>query len=64
MFYKTEVKDHIRVPPNLFDLPTEQAILKMIKEKSKNNLNQHENNTITTMITQLDTLIRKESNNA
>ena len=26
MFYKTEVKDHIRVPPRLFDLNREDAI--------------------------------------
>ena len=33
MFYKTEVKDHIRVPPNLFGLPREEAILKMVKKE-------------------------------
>ena len=33
MFYKIEVKDHIRVPPNLFNLPLEEAVIKRIKTK-------------------------------
>ncbi len=33
MFYKVEVKDHIRVPPNLFSLPLEEAVIKRIKAK-------------------------------
>jgi len=33
MFYRTELKDHIRVPPNLFDLPIEEAIVKRVKNK-------------------------------
>ena len=33
MFYKVEVKDHIRVPPNLFNLPLEEAITKRVKAK-------------------------------
>ena len=33
MFYKTELKDHIRVPPNLFSLPLEEAVIKRIKAK-------------------------------
>ena len=33
MFYKVEVKDHIRVPPNLFNLPLEEAVIKRIKTK-------------------------------
>jgi len=33
MFYKTELKDHIRVSPRYFDLPVEQAVLKAIKNK-------------------------------
>jgi len=33
MFYKAEVKDHIRVPPNLFNLPLEEAVIKRIKTK-------------------------------
>ena len=33
MFYKAEVKDHIRVPPNLFGLPLEEAVIKRIKSK-------------------------------
>lgn len=32
MFYKTEVQDHIRVPPDLFNLPKEEAIIKRIKK--------------------------------
>ncbi|AJF61771.1 TPA: DNA-directed RNA polymerase [Candidatus Woesearchaeota archaeon] len=32
MFYKTIVKDHIRVPPSLFGEPLEKALLKQIKE--------------------------------
>ncbi|ENO11844.1 DNA-directed RNA polymerase subunit E' [Thermoplasmatales archaeon SCGC AB-539-C06] len=31
MFYKSEIKDHIRVPPDLFEMPREEAILKRIK---------------------------------
>lgn len=31
MFYKTEIRDHIRVPPRMFDLPREESILKSIK---------------------------------
>jgi len=33
MFYNMELKDHIRVPPNLFGEPTEDAILKRIRKK-------------------------------
>jgi DNA-directed RNA polymerase subunit E' len=33
MFYKVELKDHIRVPPNLFNLPLEEAVIKRIKNK-------------------------------
>ena len=33
MFYKTEIKDHIRVPPNLFNLSTEEAVLVELKKK-------------------------------
>ena len=33
MFYKIELKDYIRVPPNLFNLPLEEAIIKRIKTK-------------------------------
>ena len=33
MFYKTEVKDHIRVSPELFDLSREESIEKCIKKK-------------------------------
>ncbi|MEK6942970.1 MAG: DNA-directed RNA polymerase [Nanoarchaeota archaeon] len=33
MFYKTEIKDHIRVPPALFNLPLEEAVITRIKTK-------------------------------
>ena len=33
MFYEVDLKDHIRVPPNLFKLPLEEAVLKRIKAK-------------------------------
>ena len=33
MFYKTEVKDHIRVPPKLFDLSREEAIQECVRKK-------------------------------
>ncbi len=33
MFYKTQLKDHIRVPPNMFGLKLEDAMVQMIKQK-------------------------------
>lgn len=33
MFYKIELKDHIRVPPDLFDLKVDEAVIKRIKKK-------------------------------
>ena len=33
MFYKLRLKDNIRVPPRLFDLTTEDAILRQVKLK-------------------------------
>ena len=33
MFYKLELQDHIRVPPDLFDLPVQEAVLKRVKRK-------------------------------
>lgn len=33
MFYKTELKDHIRVSPRYFDLEVKDAVLKAIKQK-------------------------------
>ena len=33
MFYKVELKDHIRVPPDTFNLPIEEAIVKRVKIK-------------------------------
>jgi len=32
MYYRTEIKDHIRVPPELFNLTREQAVIKRIKK--------------------------------
>jgi DNA-directed RNA polymerase subunit E' len=40
MFYKTEVKDHIRVTPELFDLPVEDAVAKKIREKFEGHVSQ------------------------
>ena len=31
MFYKVEIKDHVRVPPALFELTREKAVLKQVK---------------------------------
>lgn len=31
MFYKLEIKDHIRVPPSLFNLSRKEAVLKRVK---------------------------------
>ncbi|MAG07856.1 DNA-directed RNA polymerase [Candidatus Woesearchaeota archaeon] len=33
MFYKIKVRDHIRVPPALFDLPVNEAILDVVNKK-------------------------------
>ena len=33
MFYRIELKDHIRVPPAMFDVSTEEAVIKQIKSK-------------------------------
>ena len=33
MFYKVELKDHIRVPPNLFGVSVEEAVVKRVKTK-------------------------------
>lgn len=33
MFYRIELKDRIRIPPNLFDLDVEEAVIKRIKKK-------------------------------
>lgn len=40
MFYRTVVEDHVRVPPNLFNLKTDEAILKVIKEKYEGYISQ------------------------
>lgn len=32
MFYRTTIKDHVRVPPELFSMPKEEAITKRIKK--------------------------------
>ncbi|MBT5739828.1 DNA-directed RNA polymerase, partial [Candidatus Woesearchaeota archaeon] len=31
MFYRVKVKDHIRVPPNMFDRPEKEAVLENVK---------------------------------
>jgi DNA-directed RNA polymerase subunit E' len=36
MFYKAEIRDHIRVPPALFDLPREEAIIKQVRAEYEN----------------------------
>lgn len=33
MFYKIELKNHIRIPPDLFDLDVKEAVIKRIKKK-------------------------------
>ncbi|HII72782.1 TPA: DNA-directed RNA polymerase [Candidatus Woesearchaeota archaeon] len=33
MFYRTQIKDHIRVPPDMFGLEREEAVTKRIKKK-------------------------------
>jgi DNA-directed RNA polymerase subunit E' len=33
MFYKTQLKDHIRIPPNLFGLDLDEAMIGRIKKK-------------------------------
>ncbi len=32
MFYRTQIKDHIRVPPDLFGLPVEEAVILRVKK--------------------------------
>ncbi|MBD3248597.1 DNA-directed RNA polymerase [Candidatus Woesearchaeota archaeon] len=32
MFYKTEIQDHVRVPPSLFNLSKDEAVLKQVKQ--------------------------------
>ena len=36
MFYKVKVKDYIRVPPHMFNLPQQQAILQNVKSTYEN----------------------------
>lgn len=33
MFYEEKLNDHIRVSPDLFDMPTKEAVIKQIKKK-------------------------------
>jgi len=40
MFYKLKLKDHIRVPPTLFNLPVEEAIIAAIKNTYTNLISQ------------------------
>ncbi|MBS3163951.1 DNA-directed RNA polymerase [Candidatus Woesearchaeota archaeon] len=32
MYYRTQIKDYIRVPPDKFDLPRDESVLQMIKK--------------------------------
>ena len=32
MFYRTQISDHVRVPPDMFGLPVEEAVLKRLKK--------------------------------
>ncbi len=32
MFYRTEIQDHVRVPPSLFNLSKDEAVLKQVKQ--------------------------------
>src|SRR3989339_1024696 len=41
MFYKIELKDHIRVPPDMFGLPVEEAIVKRVKVKYEGFISQN-----------------------
>jgi len=43
MFYRVRVKDHIRVPPNLFGLKRDEAILKQIREEYQNHISKELN---------------------
>ncbi|MAG73195.1 DNA-directed RNA polymerase [archaeon] len=36
MFYRVKVKDHIRVPPSMFDMPKRDAILENVKSTYEN----------------------------
>lgn len=36
MYYETELKDHVRVPPSVFNLSTEEAILETLNQRFKN----------------------------
>lgn len=40
MFYRTKLKDYIRVPPSNFDMKTEEAVLNRVKEKYGGYINQ------------------------
>jgi len=40
MFYKLEIKDHIRIPPRMFDLPIEEAIIKSVKSEYEGYISQ------------------------
>jgi len=33
VFYRTELKDHIRVPPNMFNIALEEAVVQRVKKK-------------------------------
>ena len=33
MYYTIKLQDFIRVPPNMFDIPTKEAVLQQVKKK-------------------------------
>lgn len=39
MFYRSTIKDHIRIPPNYFEFKVEEAIIKKVKEKYSGYIN-------------------------
>lgn len=41
MFYKIEISDHIRVPPDFFKLKLEEAVISMIKKKFEGHISQN-----------------------
>jgi DNA-directed RNA polymerase subunit E' len=40
MFYRTQINDHIRVPPDLFGLPVEEAVVKRLKKEYEGHISQ------------------------
>jgi DNA-directed RNA polymerase subunit E' len=40
MFYRTQINDHIRVPPDLFGLQVEEAVVKRLKKEYEGHISQ------------------------